>query len=700
LPELPVTQVAVRKRILIMLFLIALVILVLTGRLAWIQIVQADQLYEQAWEQWNRSIPTRSPRGSIYDRHGRLLAGSTTVETVVAIPPRIEDSLWASQLLSPILEMEEEKLLELLTMDLNSIYLQRRVAPEVAQAVRDLRLPGIVFTTEGQRYYPGYTLASQLLGFVGTDQGWGGLEIYYEEYLKGREGRMFFPSDRKGRQIPHDIKRYVPPKEGLDLHLTIDGSIQYIVERELARAMLEYQPKQAMIIAADPRTGAILAAAAKPDFDPLNYGEFDPNYWALAPVTDSFEPGSTFKLVTMAAAIEEGQFNRDEYFFCSGYANVAGYKIGCWTAGRGHGAINFLQAMQSSCNPAFIALGQRLGKETLFSYINAFGFGQSTGIDYPGEAGGLVFNLSQVGALELATSSFGQGVSVTPLQQLMAVSAMVNGGFLMKPYIVREMRDYEDNLVYKREPAVARQVISRETSRQVAEIMESVITQGGGRNAAIEGLRIGGKTGTAQKVGPGGVYLPGQFIVSFIGAMPVNDPQFVLYIAVDSATRGAQWGSRIGAPIARRVLMDVANYLQIPILNASLPPVKQVEVPDLQGLTVNEAAEQVEVGGLLLRMIGEGQYIVKQTPKAGAMVAQQTQVVAYLGDEQGRENGTISLPDLRGFTIREAGEILSWLGLNFKAEGSGIAVRQLPEAGAEVGSGAVIKVYFDSPLDP
>ncbi|MBS3942818.1 MAG: PASTA domain-containing protein [Dethiobacter sp.] len=698
--ELPVTQVAVRKKILITLFLFALAFLALTGRLAWIQIVQADQLYEQAWEQWNRSIPTRSPRGSIYDRHGRLLAGSTTVETVVAIPLRIEDSVRTAQLLSPILEMEEEKLLELLTMDLSAIYLKRRVGSEVAQAVRDLKLPGIVFTTEGQRYYPGYTLASQLLGFVGMDQGWGGLEIYYEEYLKGREGRMFFPSDRKGRQIPHDIKRYVPPKEGLDLSLTIDESIQFIVERELARAMLEYQPKQAMIIAADPRTGAILAAAAKPDFDPLNYSEFDPNYWALAPVTDSFEPGSTFKLVTMAAAIEERQFNRNEIFFCSGYANVAGYKIGCWTAGRGHGAINFLQAIQSSCNPAFITLGQRLGKDKLFAYINAFGFGQATGIDYPGEAGGLVFNLSQVGALELATTSFGQGVSVTPLQQIMAVSAMVNGGFLMRPYMVREMRDSEENIVYKREPEVVRQVISRETSRQVAEIMESVIAQGSGRNAAIEGFRIGGKTGTAQKVGPGGAYLPGQFIVSFIGVVPVDDPQFVLYIAVDSATRGAQWGSQIGAPIARRVLMDVVNYLQIPSASAPLQPVEQVEVPDLQGLTVNEAAEQVEVGGLLLRIVGEGQYIVKQTPKAGAKVAQQTQVVVYLSDEQGRVNGAISLPDLRGFTIRETGEILSWLGLNFKAEGSGVAVRQLPESGAEVESGAEIKVYFDSPLEP
>ncbi len=701
MPEASVTQVAVRRRILIVLLFIAAVTLVLTGRLVWIQIVRADELYDQAWEQWNRSIPTRSPRGSIYDSRGRLLAGSTTVETIVAIPPRVEDPQQTAQLLSPVLDVETDKLYELLTMNLSSIYLKRKVEPEISQAVRDLELPGIVFATEGKRYYPGGSLASQIIGFVGMDQGWAGLEIYYEDYLKGREGRMLFPSDNKGRPMPHEVKRFVPPKEGADLHLTIDETIQYIVERELARAMLEYQPKQAMVIAADPQTGAILAAAAKPDFDPQHYADYDSNYWPLAPVTHSFEPGSTFKLTTLAASIEEGHYSQNEFFFCSGYANVSGHNIGCWTAGRGHGSISYLEAVESSCNPAFINLGQRLGKEKLFEYINAFGYGQKSGIDYPGEGSGLVFDLSQVGPLELATSSFGQGISVTPLQQLMAVSAMANGGFLMKPIIVREIRDFEGNTVFEQQPEVVRQVISRETSRQIAEIMESVVIKGSGMNAAIEGYRIAGKTGTAQKVGPGGVYIPGEYIVSFIGFVPVEDPQFIIYIAVDTATRGAQWGSQIGAPMARRIFVDVLNYLQIPSADRSpLPPAELVEVPDLQGLTIDEAAEMVDLGGLLLRIVGEGQYIVNQTPKAGAMVSQQTQVVVYLGNQDGLPDQSIKLPDLRGFTIREASEVLNWLGLRLEAEGSGIAVRQQPESGVVVEDGDVIKVYFGSPLNP
>ncbi len=701
MPDAAVTQVGVRRRVLIAFFILIFATLALTGRLAWIQIVKADELFDQAWEQWNRSIPTRSPRGSIYDSRGRLLAGSTTVETVVAIPPRIEDAEQAARLLAPVLEMDEDQLYELLTMNLSSIYLKRKVEPEVAQAVRDLELPGIVFATEGKRFYPGGSLASQVLGFVGMDQGWAGLEIQYEEYLKGREGRMLFPSDNKGRPMPHEVKRYVPPKDGMDLYLTIDETIQYIVERELARAMLEYQPKQAMIMAADPKTGAILAAASKPDFDPLHYADFEPETWDLAPVTHSFEPGSTFKLTTLAASIEEGQYNQNEYFFCTGYANVAGHNIGCWTAGRGHGSISYLEAVQSSCNPAFINLGQRLGKEKLLEYIHAFGYGQKTGLDYPGEASGLVFEPEQLGPLELATTSFGQGVSVTPLQQLMAVSAMANGGFLMKPYLVREIRDMEGNTVYKREPEVVRQVISRETSRQVAEIMEQVVLDGSGMNAAIEGYRIAGKTGTAQKVGPGGAYIPGEYIVSFIGFVPVDDPQFIVYIAVDSATRGAQWGSQIGAPIARRIFIDVLNYLQIPPAEQSpLPPASLVEVPDLQGLTVDEAAEMVDLGGLLLRIVGKGQYIVNQTPKAGAMVSRQTQVVVYLGSGDSDSDQAISIPDLRGFTIREASEVLSWLGLRLEVEGSGIAISQQPEAGREVKSGTAVKVVFGSPLDP
>lgn len=698
--DVSVTQVAVRKRLLVMFFFIAIATVALIGRLAWIQIVCADELYEQAWDQWNRSIPTRSPRGSIYDRHGRLLAGSTTVETVVAIPPQIEDPRRTAQLLSPVLEMDLNQLYELLTMQRSSIYIKRKVEPEVSQAVRDLDLPGIVFTTEGKRYYPNGTLASQVLGFVGMDQAWAGIEVFYEDYLKGREGRILFPSDARGREIPHEVRRFIPPREGMNLYLTIDETIQYIVERELARAMLEFQPKQAMIIAADPHTGAILAAASKPDFDPLNYADYAAESWPLKAVTSSFEPGSTFKLTTLAAAIEEGKYNENEYFHCTGYAYVAGHNIGCWTAGRGHGSISYLQAVESSCNPAFINLGQRLGKEKLFEYIHAFGYGQKTGIDYPGEGAGLVFGLDQVGPLELATSSFGQGVSVTPLQQLMAVSAMANGGYLMKPYLVREIREFEGNVVYERAPEKVRQVISRETAEKVSLIMESVVINGSGINSAIEGYRIAGKTGTAQKVGPGGTYIPGEYIVSYIGFVPVEDPRVVMYIAVDTATRGAQWGSQISAPLFKRIMIDVLNYLQIaPSDRSPLPPAKMVEVPDLHGLTVDEAGALLETQGLLLRLVGEGQYIVNQTPKAGAKVPQQTQIVVYLGSDTARDSGVIGLPDLSGYTVREAGEVLNWLGLYLAAEGSGVAFRQEPAAGTPLEAGAVIKVYFGSPLE-
>ncbi len=698
LAEGSVTLLAVRKRLLWLFICFLVVSCALLGRLAWIQIVRADELYTKAWEQWNRSIPVRSPRGSIYDRYGKLLAGSSTVETVVAIPPQIEEPRETARLLAPVLQMDEDDLYELLTMDRSAIYLKRKVDPQVAQEVRELDLEGITFTTEGQRYYPGGRLASQLLGFVGTDQGWGGLELLYEEQLQGREGRLLFPSDVYGRQIPHEIRSFVPPKEGMDLYLTIDETIQYIVERELDRAMLEYRPKRAMAMAADPRTGEILAAASRPDFDPLHYGEYDPDYWPLLPVTSSFEPGSTFKLITLAAAIEEGLFNENEYFHCTGHATVAGRNIGCWTAGRGHGSITYLQAVESSCNPAFIKLGERLGKEKLFAYIDAFGFGKKTGIDYPGESAGLVFSLDQVGPLELATTSFGQGVSVTPLQQLMAVSAMANGGYLKKPYLVKEIRNDQGEVVYEGREETVRQVISADTSRRVAAIMESVVENGSGTNAAIEGYRIGAKTGTAQKVGPGGTYIPGEYILSLIGFVPVDDPQIILYVAVDGATRGPQWGSQVCAPIFRRIMNDVLAYLKIPPQEGpALPEGRWVSVPDLKGLTVDQAAEAVDTEGLLLRIVGEGNYIVNQTPKAGAQVPAQTQVVIYLHDGEGVPE-KIQVPDLRGLTVKEAGEVLSWLGLHLKVEGSGIAVKQSPDPGTEVVSGAAVAVTFSSSL--
>ena len=662
-----------------------------------IQIVQSEHYTRLAREQWNRSIPSRSPRGSIYDCQGRLLAGSITVDTVVAIPPQVEEPRETAALLSPLLGMDRERIYDLLTMDRSAIYLKRKVKPEISQKIRDLKLPGITFTPEGRRYYPGGRLASQLLGFVGMDQGWSGLEIYYEEKLKGREGRLLFPADVWGRQLPHETRKYVAPTEGMDLHLTIDETIQYIVERELSRAELQFQPRKAMAIAADPFTGAILAAAGIPDFDPADYEQADPDYWPLSPVTDSFEPGSTFKLVTLAAAIEEGLYNEKEGFYCTGSVNIAGHNIGCWTSAQGgHGSISFLEVVEGSCNPGFIELGHRLGKEKLFEYIRAFGYGEKP-IDYPERAADRL-PLEQVGPLELATSSFGQGVSVTPLQQVAAVSAIANGGKFMRPYLVDEIRDPEGEVVFKQKPTQIRQVISRQTAAKVAWIMERVTQVGSGMNAAIDGYRIATKTGTAQKVGPGGAYAPGRYILSLIGFVPADDPEIVLYVAVDEVTRGPQWGSQVCAPMFKQIMQDVLVYLKIPPQEQpALPPAAMIRVPELCGLSLDQAAAAVDTRGLLLRVVGSGDTIVNQTPKAGAEVRPQTGVIVYLSDRDEPEGPEIPVPELTGFSVKEAGEVLGWLGLKLAVEGTGVAVKQEPLPGRRVEPGAVITITCDIP---
>lgn len=562
--DFAVKRATVRKRLILIFILTMLATFYLIGRLAWIQIVRADELYDQAWEQWNYNLPIRTYRGSIYDRHGRLLAGCASADTVGAIPPQLEDPQGVAGALSPVLGMDENSILELITMDRSAIYIKRKVDPEVSEAVRKMNIPGIIFFDEEKRYYPAGNLASQLLGFVGMDQGWAGLEIYYEEYMSGSEGRLHYPADALGRQVPHDFNRYIAPQQGYDLHLAIDETIQHIAEKELDRVMYEAAPQQAMVLAVDPYSGAILAAASRPDYNPENYTSYDPESWKLAPFTSSFEPGSTFKMVVLAALIEEGLFDPNEYYHCSGHVTVSGYKINCWTVDRGgHGDISFYQAVGFSCNPAFVELGNRLGKEKLFEYAAAFGFGQPTGVDYPGESAGKIFNLDSVGPLELASTSFGQGISVTPVQQIMAVAAMINGGYLYKPYLVEEIRDREGKIIFSREPEIVRQVISGSTSLKLIEAMESVILDGTGHAAALDGYRAAGKTGTAEKLGSDQKYSGDHFIYSFVGFAPVEDPRIVLFVVVDSVSRGPRLGTYTSAPLFKRIMEDTLNYLQV-----------------------------------------------------------------------------------------------------------------------------------------
>lgn len=695
------SNIHMRKRLLLLFAIVTLLMLALVVRLGWIQFAMAEELQQKAWEQWNKSIPARSSRGNIYDRKGCLLAGSATVETIVAIPPQIDDAYFTAKALAPVLEMSEDRILELITQKRAAVYVKRKVDEEKAREVRLLNLPGITFTQETKRFYPNESLLSQVIGFVGMDQGWAGLEIFYEEELKGRDGSIVFPTDNRGREIP-GVRRFIPPREGMDLILTIDETIQFVVERELSKAMVEYSPERVLALAVHPKTGEILAAASKPDFNPNSYNDYDKDFWRLFPVTDTFEPGSTFKLVTLSAAIEENLYREEEGFFCSGAATIAGHTVRCWTSDRGgHGAINFLEAVLGSCNPAFMALGERLGAEKLFNYIRAFGFGVRSGFDYPGEGAGLVFRTEDVGPLELATTSFGQGISVTPLQQVMAVSAIANGGYLMQPYIVREVRDPSGEATQQRSPKVIRQVISEKTSQRVSLIMEQVVKEGSGSNAFIEGYRIAGKTGTAQKVGPGGVYLGGEYILSFIGFAPIEDPQIVLYIAVDGAKRGPQWGSQVSAPLFKNIMQDVLSYLEIsPSELIGEEEVRQVTVPELKGLTVDEAAALLDTQGLLIKLIGRQGIIMEQTPKAGVSVPIQTGILVYLDDLWSDEDdGYLLMPDLLGMTIKETGEVLGLLGLKIEPVGSGIVVSQEIPAGTRIRQGTIIKVHFASPLD-
>ncbi len=693
----------IRRRLLTVFFFTVLLMAALIFRLGWIQFVMAEELQLKAWEQWNRSIPASSSRGDIFDVNGNLLAGSASIETVVAMPPQINDPLFTARALAPVLDMTEERIVELITQERAAVYLKRRVDEDVSREVRLLGLPGISFTLEPKRYYPNANLFSQLLGFVGTDQGWAGLEIFYEEELEGQDGSLVFPTDNKGREIP-GVRRFIPPKEGKDLYLTVDETIQFIIERELSRAMVEYKPKRAMALAVNPQTGEVLAAASKPDFDPNHYNEYNNEYWRLFPVTDTFEPGSTLKLITLSAALEENLFQEEAHLECKGSVQVAGRTIRCWTSDRGgHGQITYAESVYHSCNPAFIYLGEDLGAETLFKYFRAFGLGSATGIDYPGEGRGQLFRPDQIGPLELATSSFGQGISVTPMQQVMAVSAFANGGYLLRPYFVKEIIDRDGSTLFRQESKVIRQVVSEETAKTVARLMEGVVAEGSGVNAGIEGYRVAGKTGTAQKVSEGG-YVPGEYVLSFIGFAPADDPQVLLYVAVDGAQRGPQWGSQVSAPLFHAMMKDILSYLEIPPDHLpeeeDLEAARMVDVPDLSGLTIDEAGALLDNKGLLVRLVGEEGLIVAQQPQAGSQVPLQSRIILYLDDLfDGEELESVKVPDLQGLTIKEVGEILTYIGLKMEKEGSGIVIEQEPAPGTHVNRGSSMTVHFSSPLN-
>ncbi|ALS27348.1 stage V sporulation protein D [Paenibacillus sp. 32O-W] len=636
-----VSSVTLRRRLFTALLLAGAAFAALLFRLGYVQLWIGEELSAKAEESWRREVPFAAKRGEILDRNGIRLAYNISSPSVMAIPVQIKEPERTARELASVLGMTEDKLYKLLTKKESIVRLNpegRNIAPEKAEQVRKLALPGIVVAEDSKRYYPFGSLAAHVLGFAGVDKGLAGVEAKYDSLLKGINGSVSYLADAAGRQMPGSNDTYRAPRDGLNLQLTIDKQIQAVMERELDAAMSRFKADHMIAIAMDPDNGEILGMASRPTYEPDKFREVPAEvYNRNLPIWMTYEPGSTFKIITLSAALEEGKVDlKNERFFDPGAIEVGGARLRCWKKG-GHGSQTFLQVVENSCNPGFVTLGQRLGKEKLFDYIKNFGFGAKTGIDMAGEATGILFKLNRVGPVELATTAFGQGVSVTPIQQITAVSAAINGGTLYKPYVAKAWIHPETGeTVSEIEPEAVRQVISPETSKQVREALESVVAKGTGRNAFIDGYRVGGKTGTAQKV-VNGRYSPNEHIVSFIGFAPADDPEIIVYVAVDNP-QGIQFGGVVAAPIVRNILEDALDILDVPPRSNQLPRAYKygetpiVTVPNLVGKTVSDIYEDMNMN-FNLSSAGTGSTVIRQAPAAGTRVERGSTIRIYLGSD-------------------------------------------------------------------
>ena len=559
----------VRMRSVWIFLLFAVLFFLLFGRLFYLHTFASDDLKERAADQQMREVPVEAERGRIVDRNGELLAVSVSVSSVYALPTEIEgdEAEAIAAKLATLLDLDEEGITKKLTSGRSFEWIARKISDDDAEAVRDADLHGIGLTTETRRSYPNNELACHVLGFVGIDnQGLEGIEAMRDDVLTGEDGFILARYDSHGKAILGSAETYCEPRAGKGLQLTIDENIQYFCERELDALMSSsVDPKGATAIVMDPNSGEILALASRPGYDPNDFGSYDASLWRNTAVSDFYEPGSTAKILTMSAALEEGAVKEEDRFYDRGFVSVGKVKIRCWSH-TPHGSETFVEVAENSCNPAFVEVGQRIDKSdalTFYRYLKNFGIGQATGIPLPGESGGSLrsYNSAEdVNAVDIANMYIGQGYGVTPLQLITAVSAAVNGGVLYEPHMVKAYLDEKGNVTENVEPKAIRRVISEETSRRVCAILESVVANGTGKNAYIEGFRVGGKTGTAQKF-VDGAYSKTKYVASFIGAAPMDDPQVVCLVVVDEPGRYPVYGGTIAAPVCRGILNDVLVYL-------------------------------------------------------------------------------------------------------------------------------------------
>lgn len=691
------THVTIRKRVTLLFLFIAVIMFGLAGRLLYLQFYKSSWLLENAVDQRVRDIPVEARRGTIYDRNGKELGVSIHTDSIYAIPAEIRNADETAAKLAAILALDKDKLADKLKKRQAFIWIKRKVGSEIARQVKQEELAGIGITQESTRYYPNENLAAHVLGFTGIDsQGLDGVELTFDSYLKGRGGSIVIEYDARGQEIPQATHRFIPPEDGNNIYLTIDFVIQQIVERELDKVMQETQAKGATIIAMDPRTGEILALANRPDYNPNRFAESSPKLWRNIAVSNAYEPGSTFKIITTTAALGEGVVNKGERFFDPGSIEVQGRNIHCWKHG-GHGSQTFEEVVENSCNVGFVNVGLRVGRDAFYQYLDSFGMGKATNVELPGEAKGILIPKEQVKPINVATMSMGQSIAVTPMQLLTAVAAVANDGVRLRPQIVREVRNKEGIVIREFQADRVQQVVKASTAQEVKGILANVVEKGTGKNAFVEGFHIAGKTGTAQKVGDGG-YMAGKYVASFVGFVPANQPQIAILIVIDEPI-GLYYGGQIAAPVFGAIIKDVLQYLKVaPKATAHQSDGElesHVEVPSVINLSVPEAVAELHRYGLEARVEEAGERIADQVPKPGIRIAKKSGVLLYTLTP--RYNSVeVTVPNCLGLSLKESMELLGDVGLMIQPNGTGFkATKQEPEVGAKVFPGMTVTVFFE-----
>lgn len=692
-----------KARMLMILGLAAIVALAIVGKLFYVQVLASEKYSDESLNNRLQNVEITPNRGIIYDRNNEALAISVEKMSVYITPSVIRDSESRDEIVNDIV-----KCLHMTKSEINKIiddsssdfaWLKRQCEKEDAEKLQEKDYLGIGFTTEYSREYPNNEEACHVLGFCGLDnQGLAGIELQFEDVLAGTPGKLVVEYDKLGNAIPQSIQESIPASQGQNVHLTIDSTIQYYVESALATAQEEYDASAMTSIVMDVNTGEIIAMANIPSFDPNTYGDYEPETWTNLAISKLYEPGSTFKSVSTSMYLEEDIVEPDTQLYCPGYVMIGENRFQDWDYPAGDGMQTMKHALEQSCNVAQAENVSKLGYERFYDYLDGFGMTERTGVDLPSESSPLLIDEEDAVDIDLAASAIGQGNAYTALQVITAFSAVVNGGNLMKPQIVSEITDSEGNVVEETEPEVVRQVISEETSAEMRDMLEGVVEEGLGSPAAVEGYRVGGKTGTAE-IASGGTYQKDNYILSFMGFAPVNDPKYACIVIVDSPAAGGN--SEIASTIFSEIMGNILNYSQIPQTeapsdeNENMTEAEEgetVTVPELDLPMSTEEARQVMIdAGLQVSDVTSGDTLTSYLPVAGTKVAAGSTIEFYSVTSG---SDTVSLPSFEGKTIKEVDIILNGLGLKSKLSGSGLAYRQEPAAGTSVAAGSEIEVWF------